>query len=61
MAGEWTSTRSAIIKPGVGGKSVKIRKTEIAILNIFAILNVALTKIVFLQSFHSLIFCEVKS
>ena len=61
MAGEWTSTRSAIIKPGVGGKSLKIKKIEIAILNIFAILNMALTKILGHQSVHSSTFYEVKT
>jgi hypothetical protein len=60
MAGEWTSTRSAIIKPGVGGKSLKIKKTEISTLSTFAI-KLELIKILSLQSFHSLTFGEVKS
>lgn len=61
MAGEWTSTRSAIIKPGVGGKSLKNQKTELSTLRIFAIFDMALIKIVDLQSFHYLTFCKVKS
>ena len=61
MAGEWTSTRSAIIKPGVGGKSLKIAKTEIASLSIFVVFRKALTKVLTTQSFHSLTFCEVKT
>ena len=60
MAGEWTSIRSAIIKPGVGGKSLKNKKTEISTLNSFAI-KLALIKILTLQSFHFLTFGEVKS
>jgi len=61
MAGEWTSTRSATIKPGVGGKSLKITKIETTRLSSFAILNVALNKILTQQFFHSLPFCEVKA
>jgi hypothetical protein len=59
MAGEWTSIRSAIIKPGVGGKNLKTVKTKIAILSNLAILYVALTQILTLYSFHSSP-CEVK-
>jgi hypothetical protein len=61
MAGEWTSTRSAIIKPGVGGKSLKIAKTKIALLSIYAIFRMASTKVLTIHSFHSLTFCEVKT
>lgn len=59
MAGEWTSIRSAIIKPGVGGKNLKTRKTQIAVLSNLAILHVALTQILTLHSLNSSP-CEVK-
>ena len=36
MAGEWTSTRSARINPGVGGKKVKIDTRDLALMAISA-------------------------
>jgi hypothetical protein len=60
VAGEWTSIRSAIIKPGVGGKSLKIERTKKVILGVFAILIMASTELI--QQFsHSLLFCEVET
>jgi hypothetical protein len=61
VAGEWTSIRSAIIKPGVGGKSLKIESTKKVILGVFAILIMASTELMFRQFSHSLLFCEVET
>ncbi|HKM60060.1 MAG TPA: hypothetical protein VJY36_04225 [Candidatus Bathyarchaeia archaeon] len=61
MAGEWTSIRSAIIKPGVGGKSLKTEKTKKAIFSVFAILRMASTGLMIQRFSHSLPFCEVET
>jgi uncharacterized membrane protein len=42
MAGEWTSTRSAITNPGVGGKKVKIDSKTITLTAVFAALYVVI-------------------
>jgi len=36
LAGEWTSTRSAIINPGVGGEELKFDSRDLALTAIFA-------------------------
>ena len=41
MAGEWTSTRSATINPGVGGEKVKIGTEDLALAAVFAALYAA--------------------
>jgi uncharacterized membrane protein len=44
MAGEWTSTRSAVLNPGVGGEKVKIDSKDVTLIAVFtalyAVINV---------------------
>jgi uncharacterized membrane protein len=40
LAGEWTSTRSAAINPGVGGKAVKFDSRDLALASVFSALYV---------------------
>jgi uncharacterized membrane protein len=42
LAGEWTSTRSALKNPGVGGEEVKIESRSVTLTAVFAALYVVL-------------------
>jgi uncharacterized membrane protein len=56
VAGEWASTRSAIINPGVGGLILKIKTKDIALVSVFASLYAVLVYAFAPMSFYALQF-----